>query len=44
MFDNKYLNSILILLGVFIVMIIALIACTIIIKKRKNLKIISKNQ
>lgn len=36
MFDNKYLNSILILLGVFIVMIIALIACTIIIKKRKN--------
>ena len=36
MFDNKYLNSIYILLGVFILMIIAFVTYTIIIKKRKS--------
>lgn len=36
MFDDKYLNSIIILLGVFILMIIAAVVYTIIIKKRKN--------
>ena len=36
MFDNKYLNSILILLGVFILMIITLIVYTIVVKRRKS--------
>ena len=38
MFDNKYLNSIFILLGVFIVMIITLIVYTIVVKRRKSNK------
>lgn len=38
MFDNKYLNSISILLVVFISIIIALIIYTIVLKRNKNLK------